>query len=138
MTPPPQNPYDQNNWNQQQNQTFQQNQYYLNQQAGRPPMGMQTDIPNATMVLVLGICAIAIGCAGPILGTIGLMMAKTAKKVYAANPTIYREGSFKQLNAGYICSIIGLCLGVFNWILVVVWFMMVSTIFSAFPHPPFH
>ncbi|MCX6312311.1 MAG: CCC motif membrane protein [Bacteroidetes bacterium] len=99
---------------------YQQNPYQQNQPMGGNPMGMQQDVPNATLVLVMGICAIVICGLGPILGTIGLVMSGAGKRLYQANPSMYKESSFKNLNAGRICSIIGLCLGVLVWIYYIV------------------
>jgi hypothetical protein len=95
------------------------------------PVGMQQDVPNATLVLVLGICSIVIGCAGPILGIIGLVMSNSAKKLYEANPGMYKESSYKNLNAGRICSIIGLCLSSLAWIIWIIWFIFVASVMSA-------
>ena len=68
-------------------------------------------LPNATAVLVLGICSIVFSClfVGLILGIIGLVLSKTGRQMYKQNPAMY-EG-YGQLNAGYIMSIIGTCLG---------------------------
>ncbi|PHX82069.1 MAG: hypothetical protein CK539_06575 [Flavobacteriales bacterium] len=95
-------------------------------------MGMQQDVPNATLVLVLGICSLVICGFGPILGTIGLVMSGSGKKAYELNPSMYKESSFKNLNAGRICSIIGLCLGVFIWIYYIVVLVFIGTAMTHF------
>ena len=95
-------------------------------------MGMQQDVPNATLVLVLGICALVICGFGPILGTIGLVMSGSGKKAYELNPSMYKESSFKNLNAGRICSIIGLCLGFLIWIYYIVLLVFIGTAMSHF------
>ena len=82
-------------------------------------------LPNATAVLVLGICSIVFSCffVGAILGIIGLVLGGKAKKVYKESPNLY-EG-YGQVNAGYIMSIIGTCLGglyLIYWIVVVLMF----------------
>ena len=48
-------------------------------------------LPNATAVLVLGICSIVFSCffVGAILGIIGLVLGAKAKKVYKASPNLY-------------------------------------------------
>jgi hypothetical protein len=109
--PPPGNPYQQN-------------------PMGNNPMGMQQDVPNATVVLVMGICSIVICFLGPILGTIGLVMSGAGKKAYEANPSMYKEASYKNLNAGRICSIIGLCVGVLVWIYYIVVFLFFASVIS--------
>ncbi len=113
---------------------YQQNPYQQNQPMGGNPMGMQQDVPNATLVLVMGICAIVICGLGPILGTIGLVMSGNGKKLYEANPSMYKESSFKNLNAGRICSIIGLCLGVLVWIYYIVVLVFVGTALNEASH----
>jgi hypothetical protein len=74
-------------------------------------MEQKQTLPNATAVLVLGICSIVFCCVfiGLILGIIGLSMGSKAKKLYATNPDIY--DGYGSLNAGYIMSIIGTILG---------------------------
>ena len=79
----------------------------------------KTMLPNATAVLVLGICSIVFGCfyVGLVLGIIGIVLGSKAKKVYNANPAIY--DGYGQVNAGYIMSIIGTCLAGL-WLLYVI------------------
>jgi uncharacterized membrane-anchored protein len=113
---------------------YQQNPYQQNQPMGGNPMGMQQDVPNATLVLVMGICAIVICGLGPILGTIGLVMSGAGKRLYQANPSMYKESSFKNLNAGRICSIIGLCLGVLVWIYYIVVLVFVGAAIQGATH----
>jgi hypothetical protein len=79
---------------------------------------MQTPIPNATAALVLGIISIALflccnGIVSIILGIIGLVLGLKATKRYINNPEDFTEVSYKNANAGKICSIIGLIIGVF-------------------------
>jgi hypothetical protein len=68
-------------------------------------------VPNSTAVLVLGILSIIFcwcwGLIGLILGIIGLILGGKAKKIYKENPGRFSIGSYKNLNAGYICSLIG-------------------------------
>ena len=80
---------------------------YGGQSPFQPP---KTQLPNATAVLVLGICSIVFGCffVGLILGIIGLVLSNKPRQMYKQNPELY-EG-YGQLNAGYIMSIIGLVL----------------------------
>lgn len=78
--------------------------------------GAQQDVPNATATLVLGICSLVFCGLGPILGTIALVLAGKGKKEYEANPTMYKEGSFKNLKAGKICGLIGLIGGGIIWL----------------------
>jgi hypothetical protein len=68
------------------------------------------NLPNATAVLVLGICSVVLGCffVGIICGIIGIVLSMQGRKLYKQDPTIY-EG-WGSLNAGFIMSIIGVCI----------------------------
>jgi hypothetical protein len=74
-------------------------------------METKQPLPNATAVLVLGICSIVFSCVfiGLVLGIIGLVLGSKGRKLNKQNPTAYT--GFQNLNAGWICSIIGTCLG---------------------------
>ena len=78
-------------------------------------------LPNATAVLVLGICSIVFSCffVGLILGIIGLALAGKGRSMYNANPELY--DGYGTLNAGFILSIIGTALGA---IYVIYWIYM--------------
>lgn len=99
---------------------------------------METEIkqplPNATAVLVLGICSIVFGCwgVGLILGIIGLVMSKPGRAMQAENPNKYLN--YGQLQAGFICSIIGTVLGALGVIYWVVYIWIISTVFSSIAH----
>lgn len=87
----------------------------FNQQFGGFPSGSK-ELPNATGVLVLGIISI-VGCfcygiVGIITGVIALALAGTATRLYKENPELYTPNSFKNMKAGRICAIIGLCLSI--------------------------
>ncbi|NII85145.1 CCC motif membrane protein [Pedobacter sp. SG908] len=89
-----------------------------------PPFGQfgggfgQQSLPNSTIVLVLGILSIAFCCCYGILGLIpaiiALVLSKKDKALYAVNPAMYSLSSFKNLNAGRICAIIGLVLNILS------------------------
>jgi hypothetical protein len=87
----------------------------------------KTPLPNATAVLVLGICSIVFSCffVGAILGIIGLVLGSKGKRVYRTSPDMY-EG-YSQLNAGYIMSIIGTCLGGLYLIYWIIWVIVLGT-----------
>ncbi len=74
-------------------------------------MEQKQQLPNSTVVLVLGICSIVFGCffVGLVLGIIGIALSSNGRKLYKENPSLY-EG-YANLNAGYIMSIIGTILG---------------------------
>lgn len=86
------------------------------------PQQTKLQLPNATVVLVLGICSIVFSCffVGLILGIIGIVLSGKGRKLYKDNPHLF-EG-YGTLNAGYIMSIIGAALGglyIIYWIIVV-------------------
>ena len=84
---------------------------------------MQTPLPNATPVLVLGIISIVGSCCygivGLICGIIALVLAKKSTTQYNANPSAYTVASLKNVNAGRICAIIGLILSVLYLIAII-------------------
>jgi len=74
----------------------------------------QSALPNSTAALVLGIISIVCFCCcnfvGIALGIIGIVLGNKAVALYNQSPGVYTEASFKNANAGKICSIIGLVL----------------------------
>ena len=74
----------------------------------------QLALPNSTATLVLGIISIVCFCCcnfvGIALGIIGIVLGNKAVALYNQSPGVYTEASFKNANAGRICSIIGLVL----------------------------
>lgn len=72
----------------------------------------QKELPNATTVLILGILSLVL-CwfVGFILGIVAVALASKPRLAYYANPNEYTESSFKNLRAGRICGIIGICIG---------------------------
>ena len=86
--------------------------------------GIQQSLPNATAVLVLGILSIVTCCCygiiGLILGIVALVLSKKDRALYAANMSFYTESSFKNLNAGRVCAIIGLILNVLLILMMII------------------
>lgn len=105
-------------------QTFNQGTPFPPQGAGFGFGGMQQALPNATAVLILGILSIVTCCCygviGLILGIIALVLSKKDKVLYNINPSVYTESSFKNLNAGRICAIIGLVLNIIYLLIYIV------------------
>ncbi len=101
--------------------------------------GIQKALPNATAVLVLGILSIVTcwlwGIIGAILGIIGLVLHKRDKELYLSDKNGYGL-SFKNSNAGKICSIIGLSLSGLFLIYMIVVLVLVST--GAMYNPGFY
>jgi hypothetical protein len=95
-------------------------------------------LPNATTSLVLGIISIVTcwcyGIIGLILGIIGLVLGNKAVTLYRQSPGMYSEASFKNANAGKICSIIGLILGgLYVFVIIAFWSTVASLIGGFIP-----
>jgi len=104
---------------------------YESRQNLNNPMGdgnfMQSSLPNATAVLILGIVSI-IGCCfygiGLIAGIIGLVLASKDMKLYRANPNAY--SNYSTLNIGRILCIIGIVL----FLLAIISALIVGSMFG--------
>ncbi len=98
--------------------------------------GRTEPVPNATAVLVLGICSIvgcvALGIAGLVCGIIALVLFKKSKAVYLTNPVKY-ESSFKNAKAGQICAIIGTSISGLYFIWWIIYFVIIGTLISNLP-----
>jgi hypothetical protein len=68
-------------------------------------------LPNATTVLVLGICSVVpfFFPIGLITGILGIILSVRGRKMYNENPDNW--DGYKKLNIGYILSILGLFMG---------------------------
>lgn len=77
--------------------------------------GERKDLPNATAALVLGALSLVFcwcyGIIGLVLGILAVVLASAPRKAYLENPERFTEVSYKNLNAGRICGIIGICIG---------------------------
>lgn len=94
--------------------------------------GMQMALPNATIVLVLGILSIVTCCCfygliGLVLGIVALILSRKDKENYLANMNYFTLSSYKNLNAGRVCAIIGLILSG-----IVLLFCIVIAVFFGF------
>jgi hypothetical protein len=89
-------------------------------------MNQKETLPNATTVLVMGICSIVFSCffVGLILGIIGLALSGKGRNLYKQNPTAYQ--GYGALNAGFILSIIGTILGVLYVIYYIILVMIIG------------
>lgn len=113
---------------------------------GDTPVGqvIKVPIPNSQGILILGIfslittvCCGGIGFVGIVLGIIAVVMSPKAEQLYAANPEAYTQTSYKNVNAGRICGIIGIVL---NGVLIlagIIYLLVIgvglTTFFSTFP-----
>ncbi len=97
----------------------------------------QRPLPNATAVLVMGILSIVTcfcyGVIGLILGIIAIVLASKDKKLYSLSPEIFTQASFKNLNAGRICAIIGLILSALYLIFMIAIIVLIG--FEAMGNP---
>ncbi len=78
---------------------------------------VQVPIPNSQGILILGIfslvttvCCIFVFFVGLVLGIIAVVMSGKAIESYKQNPKVYTTASFKNVNTGRICGIIGIVL----------------------------
>ena len=69
-------------------------------------------LPNSTLILVFGILSIVTCCCygilGLIFGIVALVLAKTAKQTYLAEPELYT--GYNNVKTGRILAIIGIIL----------------------------
>ena len=104
---------------------------------GSQQPAIQPTVPYSTSVLVLGILSI-VGCwcwglPGVVLGIIALVQAGKGKEAYTQNPAMYSPASVKNLNAGRICAIIGLCLSGIVLLSVLIKVIFFGAILTQFP-----
>ncbi|MDR1154715.1 MAG: hypothetical protein LBL04_08375 [Bacteroidales bacterium] len=94
-------------------------------------------LPNSTGVLVLGILSIVFcwcwGIIGLILGIIALVMAGKATQIYTDTPNTYSEASFKNVKAGKICAIIGVCLSAIYFVFIIIYMSVVGAALTTMP-----
>ena len=90
----------------------------------------QRPLPNATAVLILGILSIVTcfcyGFVGLILGIIALVLATKDKRLYSTSPEMFTQTSYKNMNAGRICAIIGLILSAIYVLCIVIIIIMIG------------
>lgn len=90
----------------------------------------QENLPGSVATLILGIISIAMSCSGVvglILGIIALSMSSKDKKLLLADPGKYNEKSVKNMKAGRICGIVGLCVSaaaILFWIIYIVFIII--------------
>lgn len=79
-------------------------------------------LPNSTMILVFGILSILTCCCygviGLIFGIIALVMAGKAKRIYLAEPDLYR--GYNNVKTGRILAIIGIVLSALYLIFTII------------------
>lgn len=97
----------------------------------------QRSLPNAGVVLALGIISIVSCCCyglpGVICSIIALVLYSKDAQLYASNPEWYTPSSYNNLKTGRICAIIGLIPSIL--FLLVAIFMMVTAGFGMLSNP---
>lgn len=77
---------------------------------------IQAPLPNAGLVLTMGILSIILACCcgpfGIITGIIGLIYGNKGVSMYKSSPESYTRSSYSNLNGGRIASIVGLIITV--------------------------
>ena len=90
------------------------------------------NVPFSTSVLVLGICSIVTctcyGLPGLVCGIIALVQSKRGLTAYEENPSLYKEGSLKNLKAGKTCATIGVILSSIYFLIIIGYFITVGTL----------
>lgn len=80
-------------------------------------------LPNANIILILGILSIVTCCCygifGIIIGVVALVLYKQDKALYDENPSLYTN--YNNLNTGRILAIIGIVLSILL-IIYLAWF----------------
>jgi hypothetical protein len=113
------------------NPNNQYNQQQYNPYNQPPPFGMPlASIPNATAILILGICSIVFCGLGPILGTIAIILSKQARIEFESKPNAYDPGSMSNVRTGRICGIIGLIVGSLFWVFWICYMLFFVWVFG--------
>ena len=95
----------------------------------------QVNLPNSSLVLILGILSIVFSCwyfsvAGVIMSIIALIVANQDLKLYSSNMQRYTLSSYNNIKAGRICAIIGLTVAMIFFIFFI---LIIVGIVATFP-----
>ncbi|MFW5805056.1 MAG: CCC motif membrane protein [Bacteroidales bacterium] len=79
------------------------------------PKTMQQPLPNSGGILAMGIISLVLFCCcygiiSIVLAIIALVLSSKAQREYMQNPDLYTYSSYKNMKAGRVTAIIGLCL----------------------------
>ena len=99
--------------------------------------GFQKPLPDASVVLVLGIISIVLcwchGIIGLIIAIIALVLANKDLALYNHNPEMFTPSSYSNLKSGRTIAIIGLVLaGVFLFFMIIA-LLFLGLNFAMFP-----
>jgi hypothetical protein len=98
--------------------------------------GIPQNLPNANLVLVLGILSILfcwwhfVSIAGIGLGFIALVLANRETKRYHTDPAGYTASSLNNVRTGRTCAIIGLLISIIVFVFVM---LLISGILITLP-----
>ena len=94
------------------------------------------NLPNSVAVLVLGILSICFcwcyGIVSVVTAIIAIVLASGGEREYQANPGKYSLASYKNLKAGKICAIIGLCLVGVGILCLIAYVLLVGSLMTSF------
>ncbi len=97
-------------------------------------------LPNSTAVLVLGIvsipvclCYFTFGIIGITCAIIALVLSNKSTKMYRQNPDGYLLSTYKNLNAGRICAIVGLCLNGICFLIMLFYLIFLGAVLTHLP-----
>jgi len=100
-----------------------------------PSLAQQQEVPNATLILVFGILSIVFcfcyGVLGLVFGILSVVFANKSSRLYKQNPNIYTLGSYKNMQAGKICGIIGLSLSALFIVIVLIYIAFWGLFFTS-------
>ena len=100
------------------------------------------NLPNANLILVLGILSILlcwwhfVSIAGIVLGFIALVMANRETKLYYTSQARYSTSSFNNVRTGRTLAVIGLTISiiVFAFVMLLIFGVLVSLPFLGMMH----
>jgi len=94
-------------------------------------------LPNSTAILVLGILSIVLcfcyGIIGLALGIVAIVLANKANKLYKDSPSLYTEGSYKNMKAGRVCAIVGVSLSALYLLYFIIVIIFYGAILTSMP-----
>ncbi|MEA3448401.1 MAG: CCC motif membrane protein [Bacteroidota bacterium] len=91
----------------------------------KPTSKMQQPLPNSGGILAMGIISLVLFCCcygaiSIVLAIIALILSSKAQREYLQNPDLYTYSSYKNMRAGRVTAIIGLCLAAVIVIIMVI------------------
>ena len=112
------------------------------QSAGFHQHTVPQNLPNANIILVLGILSILlcwwhfVSIAGIVLGFIALVMANRETKLYYSDQARYTTSSFNNVRTGRTCAVIGLTIAiiVFAFVMLLIFGVLVTLPFWGMMH----